>query len=837
MKLFKASVLMMAATGAAFPLSAEEVSGDDAMSAVAGWVNVKAALGEDFTAQPANVREYPANDGKGKFYVVELAGGGFVVTSGDTELEPVIAYSKDGTWIDDVTQNPLLAMLPIDVAAMMVELSSANANGQAARSTGGRRLAAGGSTTAGSAVDDENGLAARSTSAKAAKWAEFIAAAAPKKGGVRLQAGSITSNPSDLRVGKMLTTAWGQGRPSSTRVAYNYYTPTTANDTNYRLYSGCVATAGGQIMYYHTWPQSSITLLKNYTRTFENDRVFTAEDGYQTTAGGAYNPWDNVPFGGTYNWTGMTSNNSTTRNESIGKLLRDIGISVYMNYSSSGSGAQFSCLCLRFTDQFGYANAVFKYELTEDEWTRGILANLDAKLPVAVGVPGHAIVADGYGYQNGTLYVHFNLGWDGTSDAWYNPPDLTDARTQFTSFGSIVYNIYPEGTPGCTIVSGRIKDASDAVTANATVTAVNRTSGARITATTDSNGIYALFLPAGDYSIGTGNGSGNAAATNLTVAACVSTSLNNGTMENEASGSYYPGTGIVADIPGVELKLAAVPVPVISPADGTAFYGPKRTVKIACADALAEIRYTTDGSEPTASSALYEGTFTVSATTTVKAKAFLFGECSATATAALTKRAYYGVGGLYPDDKANHAAHWLDERESMQEATGAWSNAVDYVDGKITFTEDNAFTMTEPSKGTKATIIAKVSFDTWCTEEDADLGNVRAGVRAYTNGHFQAYALVDGAKRWVNLTGVTPVADTDYTVKLVLDNRRMTYTAAVVNGNSETPLVAAEGGAASFPFANQSNAGIKRVRFSGEGKLESLEGSYKLFKGMRLEVR
>lgn len=45
------------------------------------------------------------------------------------------------------------------------------------------------------------------------------------------------------------------------------------------------------------------------------------------------------------------------------------------------------------------------------------------------------------------------------------------------------------------------------------------------------------------------------------------------------------------------------------------------------------------------------------------------------------------------------------------------------------------------------------------------------------------------------------------------------------------------GAAASFPFANQSNAGIKRVRFSGEGKLESLEGSYKLFKGILLEVR
>ena len=120
--LFRASVLTMVAVGAAFPLLADEVSGDDAMSAVAGWVRVKAALGEDFTAQPASVKEYAGQDGKGKFYVVTLEGGGFVVTSGDTELEPVIAYSKFGTWADDVTQNPLLAMLPIDVAAATAAL-------------------------------------------------------------------------------------------------------------------------------------------------------------------------------------------------------------------------------------------------------------------------------------------------------------------------------------------------------------------------------------------------------------------------------------------------------------------------------------------------------------------------------------------------------------------------------------------------------------------------------------------------------------------------------------------------------------------------------------------
>ena len=219
---------------------------------------------------------------------------------------------------------------------------------------------------------------------------------AAAKGGTRLQAGSTTTNPSDLRVRKLLTTAWSQGHHLYPRVAYNYYTPTVDTDANYRFVCGCVATAGGQIMYYHQWPQSSITLLKNYT-----NNLYTAELGYQKPAGGAYEPWDGVPFGGTYDWNNMGATSSTANKQAIGKLLRDIGISVYMDYSTSGGASRISALYLRFTDQFGYANAACKYSPSEDEWKRGILASLDAKLPVAVSVPGHAIVADGYGYQGG----------------------------------------------------------------------------------------------------------------------------------------------------------------------------------------------------------------------------------------------------------------------------------------------------------------------------------------------------------------------------------------------------------------------------------------------------
>jgi uncharacterized repeat protein (TIGR02543 family) len=81
-----------------------------------------------------------------------------------------------------------------------------------------------------------------------------------------------------------------------------------------------------------------------------------------------------------------------------------------------------------------------------------------------------------------------------------------------------------------------------------------------------------------------------------------------------------------------------VATPVISPADGTEFTTSSKRVTITCETVGAEIRYTTDGIDPTASSALYAGAFNIYATTTVKARAFKAGMAdSGIAVATITK--------------------------------------------------------------------------------------------------------------------------------------------------------------------------------------------------------
>lgn len=91
----------------------------------------------------------------------------------------------------------------------------------------------------------------------------------------------------------------------------------------------------------------------------------------------------------------------------------------------------------------------------------------------------------------------------------------------------------------------------------------------------------------------------------------------------ESDGSYIP--------PAPE----TVATPTIAPDGGT--FTNSILVSITCATAGASIRYTLDGSTPSAASTLYSGALTLSATTTVKARGFKDGATdSATATATFT---------------------------------------------------------------------------------------------------------------------------------------------------------------------------------------------------------
>jgi len=557
------------------------VSGGEAAEAVKGWVGLGEALGLDFSgAETNNVLTYTGVGGTGTYHVVSLNGGGFVVTSGDTAMEPILAYSKDGVWNTNAAENPLMAMLNIDVAAMMAELSSANTT-NAAQATasvqqqgGGLRLAGAGTAS----VQQQDG--------KAAKWARLRAAASSKGGALRLGA----SAPADLRVSPLVQSSWDQTTASvkykssywtssKTVNMYNYYTP-----NNY--YCGCVATMGAQIMRYWKWPSgTNITWTGRWYGSVKGAGGWNVEEGWQKTSGGSFTKWSPA-FGGTYDWDNMpldfssftaTSSSAITPvQEAIGKLTRDVGLSCYMEYASGGSGAPGPVIGHRFVDQFAYANAKIINGWNNDAF----LASIDAGMPCAVNVfnsdSGHAIVGDGYGYDSsGTLYVHFNMGWGSTrniSGTWYTTANIDDTGYKFTSIGGSVYNIYPpsKGAPDLTVVSGRVLSNGSAV-GGVTVTAVNRETGVSYTATSSSGGIksfngetsstvakgiYALMLPAGFYTISATSGN-SSAKVERQVHSCLSAAW--------AGANAQSVGGRVGNIHGLDLNLGtAVSAPAVS---------------------------------------------------------------------------------------------------------------------------------------------------------------------------------------------------------------------------------------------------------------------------------
>lgn len=474
----------------------DEVSPDEAREAVVGWATLGDALQGEFEPQISGVATCEGEDGLGKFHVVSFADGGFAVTSGDTETTPILAYSDDGVF-EASDDNPLWVMLRKDTALRAR---------QAGRS----------SNPAANLVYAANPAPASSAAADAwARLREAGAAEAAKAGEPAMQYAAAptkkkTADISEIRVAPLCKTLWNQLNVNGIP-CYNYYTP-----SNY--YCGCVATAMAQIMKHYEWPKTAVEVGSSHfyrgtvRKTIKGgaDNIITnwymgkiTEDQQTYENYTLPDVFTGPEFGGPYDWDEMpdTPNASMTdtQRRAIGLLCRDCGISVSMAYAADGSGSSVWRVRSRLTDQFGYANSEIIDEPSADEAVQTFISNFDAGFPCEVSIPGHAIVADGYGYSDARIYIHLNYGWGvHSATAWYTPPLDGETGSDWKTVDEVVYNIYtPEqcAEANRTIVSGRVLDEDGFPVSGLAVTAANTATTAAFAAETDANGIYALLLP------------------------------------------------------------------------------------------------------------------------------------------------------------------------------------------------------------------------------------------------------------------------------------------------------------------------------------------------------
>ncbi|MBQ6104100.1 MAG: C10 family peptidase, partial [Kiritimatiellae bacterium] len=308
----------------------------------------------------------------------------------------------------------------------------------------------------------------------AARRAKYAAAAPAFDGPVPTAAPQELQSVSDPRVDKLLKTTWGQDD--------TYYVPVSGAPV------GCVQTAEGQVMYYHRWPTAGIGKLTGYPSG-------QGVSGAYTTRGGDGE-------GGPYDWNAMgKSDNAGYMARSA--LMYDLGVINGVNWKVGGSGANLNVT--RLKSDLKYASAFECYgttghyttnqtDTTRANMTNALCCNLDAGYPcpnaggtVGGSGSGHQTVVDGYGFQDGLLYFHVNMGWGGSWDAYFLAP-----RFDSYALHEIVYNVFPKTTGE--IVSGRVTDAGGRGMQGVTVTVTDSSGGVKTT-TTNARGIWSVIVP------------------------------------------------------------------------------------------------------------------------------------------------------------------------------------------------------------------------------------------------------------------------------------------------------------------------------------------------------
>ena len=221
---------------------AAEVTPGEAEYAVGSWLRRdESPLGAGFGSCCGKARRFVRADGRTLGHVVAVEGGGYVVTAGDTRIEPIVCFSPDGDLNAD--DGPLAALIRADLEARL-ELAEE-----------GVRPDARGPLQA--MVENENRLSAQEEEAEA-EWNDLLDLPLPLAGPLWSIEGQAKSSSgglesiSDVRVKPMVKAKWDQstfGRPEKN--TFNYYTP-------YHYVCGCVATAFAQVMRYWKYPTKSV---------------------------------------------------------------------------------------------------------------------------------------------------------------------------------------------------------------------------------------------------------------------------------------------------------------------------------------------------------------------------------------------------------------------------------------------------------------------------------------------------------------------------------------------------------------------------------------------------
>ena len=205
------------------------------------------------------------------------------------------------------------------------------------------------------------------------------------------------SLPKSLKryVTPLVTAQWGQSYP------YNSKTPRIGGKPTY---TGCVATAAAQFLYFYKWPKQRPAL---YVRK--------AGDG------------DEADTSPTYLWEAMKDTREQMKDfrsvNAVGRLLVDVGKAIRITFGTQASPSNIEYTLDALQNDFGYTTRLLHRDrMQADEFREAIMQELSDGYPVMVCGGIHAFIYDGYDRRG---FIHANFGWDGQGDGYYDINTIT----------------------------------------------------------------------------------------------------------------------------------------------------------------------------------------------------------------------------------------------------------------------------------------------------------------------------------------------------------------------------------------------------------------------------
>ena len=462
-----------------------------AVEATSAWI----ARSERISRLPTGEVRTFAHAGTNLFHLVALTGGGWVAMPADDATAPVFAVNLSSALPEKDDGAPGWYAFALTCGFAPVERGVRPRFDVTATSVA---PAASRQLLAASAPCESRTLSWASLdgdTANGAAWRRQSGESRAKR--VNL-ASTALGSLSDERVSSFIASRWSQ-LGVATGDCYNYYTPyvTDGSGNTFRAYCGCVATAMAQTMRYFNYPKAPPHPDREYTIYVVRPGDESQSDAQTVKMLPGDFDWDNMayfPEGGEWDRTEV-------EREAIGRLTYNCGLAVRMHYGFTGSYNTFGIEEHRtYVTEFGYGGCDWWNCRSFDDFARTVLPNLDARRPVTANIPGHEVVCDGYGFSEGALFLHVNMGWGGWEDLYYRQLDGADSGRVI---GNVVFNLSTEGT--VRIASGRVTDANGNPLAGKTVTArIRRTGGSEVetrTLTTDEKGIYAVEVTDAGYAV------------------------------------------------------------------------------------------------------------------------------------------------------------------------------------------------------------------------------------------------------------------------------------------------------------------------------------------------